>query len=85
MRYLGCYPSEEELVTDILPNLQDDEETSVVKYERFEPFMLRVLMERAYEPDSEEVILQAFKILDLETKGYIDEQSMIELLTENEW
>lgn len=85
MRYLGAYPSEEELVNDILPNLCDDEETAVVKLERFENFMVRVLTDRMYEPDSEEMILQAFKVLDPENRGYIDEHTMHELLTENEW
>jgi len=85
MRYLGAYPTEEELVTDILPQIQDDEETQYVKYERFEPFMVRVLVERSYEPDSEEVILQAFKVLDPDNKGYVDDETITELLTENEW
>jgi calmodulin len=85
MRYLGAYPSEEELLNDILPNLSDDEETAVVKLEQFETFMLRVMMDRMYEPDSEEMILQAFKALDPENRGYIDEHTMHELLTENEY
>jgi len=85
MRYLGAYPTEKELVTDLLPQLQDDEEVSLVKYERFEQLMVRVLVERLYEPDTEETILQAFRTLDAEGKGYIDEQTMVELLTDNEW
>jgi Ca2+-binding EF-hand superfamily protein len=85
MRYLGAYPTEEELATDILPQIQDDEETNFVKYDRFEPFMVRVMVERNFEPDSEEVILQAFKVLDPDNKGYVDEDTIVELLTENEW
>lgn len=85
MRYLGAYPSEEELITVILPSLSDDEETTVVKLDQFESFMLRVLLDRQYEPDSEEMILQAFKVLDPENRGYIDEHTMHELLTENEY
>ena len=42
MRYLGAYPSEEELITDILPMLADDEETSLIKLDRFENFMVKV-------------------------------------------
>jgi len=111
MRYLGAYPSEEELTNDILPALADDEDgaagttpsqaaspsgaasnggasaatAGVVRLERFEPLMLRVLLERLYEPDSEELILQAFRVLDPENRGYLDEHTMHELLTENEW
>jgi len=85
MRYLNAYPTEEELVTDILPQIQDDEETQYVKYDRFEPFMLRVIVERNFEPDTEETILQAFRVLDPDNKGYIDEDTLVEMLTENEW
>jgi len=99
MRYLGAYPSEEELTTDILPSLSDDDDTSgaaasassaslgagMVRLDRFESLMLRVLLERLYEPDSEEMILQAFRVLDPENRGYIEEHTMHELLTENEW
>lgn len=85
MRYLGAYPTEEELVTDILPQIQDDEETQYVKYDRFEPYMLRVMVERNFEPDSEETILQAFRVLDPDNRGYIDEDTLVEMLTENEW
>ena len=47
--------------------------------------MVRVLVEKNYEPDTEEVILQAFKVLDPDNQGYIDEDTIVELLTENEW
>jgi hypothetical protein len=57
----------------------------VVRLERFEQLMLRVMVERLYEPDSEEMILQAFKVLDPEHRGYIDEATLHELLTGNEW
>ena len=65
MRYLGAYPSEEELLTDILPSLCDDEESAAgggVRLDRFEGLMVRVINDRLYEPDSEEMILQAFKV-----------------------
>lgn len=85
MRYLRAFPTEEEMVTEILPQLQDEEETQFVKIERFEPFMLRILVEKVYEPDPEEVVLEAFKVLDSEGKGYLEEDTIVELLTENEY
>jgi len=96
MRYLGAYPSEEDLMNDILPALCDEDDgvangssstagSNGVKLERFEKFMVRVMVERMYEPDSEEIILQAFRVLDPEGRGYIDESTLHELLTENEW
>lgn len=66
MRYLGAYPTEEELVSDILPALSDDEESGV-RFDRFEALMLRVLLDKLYEPDSEETILQAFKVRHMAT------------------
>jgi Ca2+-binding EF-hand superfamily protein len=68
----------------ILPQVQDDEETQHVTFDRFESFMVKVMVERRFEPDTEETILQAFKTLDTEGKGHIDEQTMVELLTSNE-
>lgn len=66
MRYLGAYPSEEELLNDILPPLCGDDEESAagggVRLDRFEALMVRVINDRLYEPDSEEMILQAFKV-----------------------
>jgi len=84
MRYLGAFPTEEELEKDILPEVIDDNETQIVKYERFEPFMLRVLVNADYEPDAEETILQAFRTLDPDGKGYLDEATMRDILTEGD-
>jgi hypothetical protein len=42
--------------------IQDDEEIQHVKFEMFERFMVKVMVEREYEPAHEEVILQAFKV-----------------------
>ena len=120
MRYLRAYPTEEQLISQIIPMLQEEDESStsqqqlnqtkgkggkggvqdvsssnsstnlatnsgMIKWSRFESFMLRVWLEREYEPDSEETLLQAFRTLDVEGKGYLDESTLMELLSENEW
>lgn len=72
MRYLGAYPTERAMVKEILPDMMEDEPSAFVKYERFEPKMLEILAEGEWEPDSEEVLLQAFRVFDEEGKGYID-------------
>lgn len=73
MRYLGAYPSEEELLNDILPPLCGDDEESAagggVRLDRFEALMVRVINDRLYEPDSEEMILQAFKVRIRDTRA----------------
>jgi Ca2+-binding EF-hand superfamily protein len=87
MRALNLFPTEDELITDILPALQSefDRDSSVIEFVRFEPFIIRCLSEGLYAPDNEETLLRAFKCLDVDNRGYFDEATMVELLTSNEW
>ena len=84
MRYLGAFPSESDLVQSILPSLSpaSDPTSALIPYSSFLPFMLHALVSHRYEPDSETVLLSAFRALDPDCKGYIDESSMVELLSE---
>ena len=59
---------------------QEDEPSAFVKYERFEPKMLEILAEGDWEPDSEEVLLQAFRVFDEDGKGYIEANRLREAL-----
>eukprot|EP01083_Nonionella_stella_P030681 84077_1 len=85
MRYLNVFPTEQQLVTEVLPRMQDDEETHFVKFERLEAALLDIFASNKYEPDSDEVILQAFKVLDVAGKDFIPEEKMVKLLTSNDW
>jgi len=80
MRYLGVYPTEQALVKEILPEMQEDEPAAFVKYGKLEEVMLRLLASKEWEPDSEDVLLQAFKTIDSEDKGYIEWDTMRDLL-----
>ncbi|RHY34204.1 hypothetical protein DYB32_001084 [Aphanomyces invadans] len=96
MRYLGAYPSEKDIIKKILPEMQEDEPSTFVTYERFEKKMLEVLYSHEYEPDTDETLLAAFRVraccstaavasllfqvLDPEKKGYIDADVMKDLL-----
>merc|ERR1711990_855161 len=71
MRYLGAYPSEKEIIKEILPEMQEDEPTAFVTYEKFEKQMMTVLIEKQYQPDPEDRLRQAFLALDKERKGWI--------------
>ena len=84
MRYLGVYPSEEALVKEILPEMQDDEPTAFVAYPKLKAVMMRLMKTRECEPDPEDVLLQAFRTLDKENKGYIEWDKMKEILTSTE-
>ncbi len=79
MRYLGAFPSEEEIVSQILPSLQDETDLHNVKLSAFEPFMVRVIAEKLFEPDSEEVLMQAFRTL-FPDKPFAEESTMAEYL-----
>ena len=58
----------------IIPKLEDDEPSDDIKLNKFEAFMLEVLMTDEYDPSPPEHILAAFKVLDPEGKGYIDKE-----------
>ena len=81
MRYLGQFPSEQDVVEVILREIQDDDPSNVVSYEAFEKMILRCLVEREYDPDDSEALLAAFQVLDPEGKGWIDAQQMKEYLS----
>lgn len=50
-------------------------------YDRFERKMLEVLETGEYAPDSSDVLLQAFRVLDTEKQGFIPADRLVELLT----
>ena len=81
MRYLGAYPTERALVLDILPAMQNDEPTGFVSYARFEKKMLEILQTKQFEPDSSDIMLQAFKTLDSDNNGFISAEVLENLLT----
>jgi len=84
LRYLRCYPTEHELNTVILPRLVADsnspQKAETVKYEVFGPFALSVMNSKVYEPDSESLLLAAFKALDKDGRGLIPEATLLEAL-----
>ena len=81
MRALGAFPGERELVLNILPEMQDDEPTGFVSYSKFERKMLQILASRECEPDSSELILQAFRTIDTDNNGYVSAELLEDLLT----
>ncbi len=81
MRSLGVYPSERALVSEILPEMQDDEPTGFVSYRRFEKKMLKIMANKELEPDSSDLILQAFRTLDPSNTGYVTSDLIEGLLT----
>ena len=76
MRYLLQFPSEAQVRDYVICRLEDDEPSDYIKYEKFEPFMLHVLMTNEFEPKTPERLLEAFKILDPQGLGYIRKDVM---------
>lgn len=81
MRALGAYPTERDLVLNILPEMQDDEPTGFVSYSKFEKKMIKILASKECEPDSTDLILQAFRTIDVDKNGYIPSELLEDLLT----
>eukprot|EP00400_MALV-I_sp_L67-5_P000823 gene823-869_t len=78
MRYLGQFPSEEDLSNDLM-SLQEAAADGRVSYDNFEKLMLQKLLDHAYDPTESEHLRSAFQVLDPDNKGYIE----IELLRAN--
>ena len=81
MRYLLKFPSEAQIRDYIIDILEGDEPVDYIKYEKFEPYMLNVLLTDEYDPNPAEHLLTAFRVLDPENKGYIRLDVMRELLS----
>ena len=50
MRYLGQFPSEAQVRDYILPQLEDDEPSDFIKYDKFETYMVGVMQKNEFEP-----------------------------------
>ena len=81
MRYLLQFPSEAQIRDYIIDQLEGDEPSDFIKYDKFENYMLNVLVTNEYEPNPSEHLLAAFRVLDPEGKGYIRKDVMKTLLT----
>jgi len=46
----------------LIVKVEEEEPTGFVRYEKFEPVLCRILLERRYQPASEEQLLKAFKV-----------------------
>ncbi|XP_032881779.1 dynein regulatory complex protein 8 isoform X1 [Amblyraja radiata] len=81
IRSLGCCPSEEEL-HEMLAEVEEEEPTGYIQFDKFLPMMTKVLIERKYRPQSEEIILRAFEVLDKNKNGYLTQEELTKYLTE---
>ncbi len=63
VRHLGICPTEIEL-RDMITEIEEEEPTGFIRFERFERMMTRILLENQYPRDSEDKLLRAFRVRD---------------------
>ena len=80
VRHLGICPTEIEL-RDMITEVEEEEPTGFIRFERFERMLSRILMENQYPRDSEEKMLRAFRTLDPNNNGYVESEKLRTLLT----
>merc|ERR1711871_1536423 len=83
MRSLGVNPTEKEL-HGMLAEMEEDEPTGFVKYEKFEPVVVKAIEDNKIPTDSEEDIIRAFRALDTDGKGYLTTEELRDMMTKNE-
>ncbi|XP_044123002.1 dynein regulatory complex protein 8 isoform X2 [Neovison vison] len=81
IRSLGCCPSEGEL-HDLIAEVEEEEPTGYIRYEKFLPVMTEVLLERRYRPIPEDTLLRAFEVLDSSKRGFLTREELIKYMTE---
>ncbi|KAG3289715.1 EF-hand calcium-binding domain-containing protein 2-like [Ictidomys tridecemlineatus] len=62
--------------------VEELEPTGYIRYEKFLPVMTKVLLERRYRPIPEDVLLQAFEVLDSAKCGFLTKEELIKHMTE---
>ena len=56
----------------MITEIEEEEPTGFIRFEKFERMMSRILLENQYPRDSEDKLLRAFRTLDPDNKGYIE-------------
>ncbi|XP_016056869.1 PREDICTED: EF-hand calcium-binding domain-containing protein 2 [Miniopterus natalensis] len=81
VRSLGCCPNEGEL-HDLIAEVEEEEPTGYIRFEKFLPVMTNVLLERRYRPIPEDILLRAFEVLDTAKRGFLSKEELIKYMTE---
>ncbi|XP_076850785.1 dynein regulatory complex protein 8-like isoform X1 [Brachyhypopomus gauderio] len=79
IRSLGCFPTEAEL-HDIIAEVEEEESTGYIRFEKFLPTMTKVLMEHKFRPIPDDMLLQAFEVLDQQKKGFLEPEELSKYL-----
>ncbi|XP_056268425.1 dynein regulatory complex protein 8 isoform X2 [Pseudoliparis swirei] len=77
---LGCFPTQADL-HDIIAEVEEDH-TGYIPLDKFLPAMTKVLLEHKFPPIPEDLLLQAFEVLDKEKKEYLEPEELTKHMTE---
>ncbi|TMS12874.1 dynein regulatory complex protein 8 isoform X1 [Larimichthys crocea] len=77
---LGCFPSQTDL-HDFIAEVEEDH-TGYIHLDKFLPAMAKILLEHKYPPIPEDILLQAFEVLDKEKKGYLEPEELANYMTQ---
>ncbi|XP_071787302.1 dynein regulatory complex protein 8-like [Asterias amurensis] len=81
IRSLNCCPSEGEL-HDLLAEMEEEEPTGYIRFDRFLKTMTGVLMERKFKASPEDQLQKAFEVLDMDKKGHLTVEELTKYMTE---
>ncbi|XP_035508196.1 dynein regulatory complex protein 8 [Morone saxatilis] len=76
---LGCFPTQADL-HDFTAEVEEGH-TGYISLDKFLPVMTKVLLENKYPPIPEDLLLQAFEVLDKEKKGYLEPEELTKYMT----
>ncbi|XP_044216548.1 dynein regulatory complex protein 8 [Thunnus albacares] len=76
---LGCFPSQADL-HDFIAEVEEDH-TGYIHLDKFLPAMTKVLLDHKFTPIPEDILLQAFEVLDKEKKGYLKLEELAKYMT----
>ncbi|XP_018522450.1 dynein regulatory complex protein 8 [Lates calcarifer] len=77
---LGCFPFQKDL-HDFISQVEENH-SGYVHLDKFLPAMTKVLMEHKFPPIPEDLLLQAFEVLDKEKKGYLEPEELTKYMTQ---
>ncbi|KAK5912429.1 hypothetical protein CesoFtcFv8_002304 [Champsocephalus esox] len=77
---LGCFPTQADL-HDLIAEVEEDQ-TGYIHLDSFLPVMSKVLLEHKFPPIPEDLLLQAFEVLDKEKKGYLEPEELTKYMTQ---
>ncbi|KAM9860561.1 dynein regulatory complex protein 8 [Aulostomus maculatus] len=77
---LGRFPSQADL-HKFIAEVEEDHAGSI-HWDRFLPAMTKVLLENKFPPISEDVLLQAFEVLDKGKRGYLEPEELTKYMTQ---